>query len=337
MFRMSSLRPGARGWLAALCTLLMSVSTQAATRWSLAVHGGAGVIEKERLTPEKESAYREALRAALSAGEKILQGGGTSLDAVEAAVRALEDDPLFNAGRGAVFTAEGRNELDASIMDGGTLAAGAVAGVTRTKNPISLARAVMARSPHVMLARDGADAFSREHGLEQVEPEYFRTEERWQQFLLWQREQRAGVVDFHAWRFGTVGAVALDRQGNLAAATSTGGMTGKRWGRIGDSPVIGAGTYAANGVCAVSATGWGEFFIRASVARQIGDRIAWKRQSVQAATDATIAEVGRMGGDGGVIALDARGRVAFAMNSPGMYRGWVSEGGQPRTAIYAGD
>jgi beta-aspartyl-peptidase (threonine type) len=195
----------------------------------------------------------------------------------------------------------------------------------------------MERSPHVMLARDGADAFSRDHGLEQVEPEYFRTEERWQQFLTWQRERQAGIVDVRAWRFSTVGAVALDRQGNLAAATSTGGMTGKRWGRIGDSPVIGAGTYAANGICAVSATGWGEFFIRASVARQICDRIAWKRQSVQAAANATIGEVARLGGDGGVIAIDRRGRVAFALNSPGMYRGWVAEGCAAQTAIYANE
>lgn len=332
---MSSIGSGTRGRLAALLLAAMSVSAQADARWSLAVHGGAGVIEKQDLTSGKESVYRASLQAALQAGARILQSGGTSLDAVEAAVRALEDDPLFNAGKGAVFTAEGRNELDASIMDGRTLAAGAVAGVTRTRNPISLARAVMERSPHVMLARDGADAFSREHGLQQVEPEYFRTEERWQQFLGWQREQQAGVLDFRAYRFSTVGAVALDRQGNLAAATSTGGMTGKRWGRIGDSPVIGAGTYAANGSCAVSATGWGEFFIRASVARQICDRIAWKRQAVQAAADATMAEVGRMGGDGGVIALDRRGRTAFAMNSPGMYRGRVSEGGEPQTAIYA--
>jgi beta-aspartyl-peptidase (threonine type) len=185
-----------------------------------------------------------------------------------------------------------------------------------------------------MLARDGADAFSLAHGLEQVAPAYFRTDERWQQFEHWQREPQAAAPG-QQYRHGTVGAVALDQQGNLAAATSTGGMTGKRWGRIGDSPLIGAGTYAANGVCAVSATGWGEFFIRASVARQICDRIAWKRQSVQAAADATIAEVGRLGGDGGVIALDRRGRIAFAMNSPGMFRGWISAGATARIAIFA--
>src|SRR5689334_23194289 len=255
--------------------------------WALAIHGGAGVVERGDLTPAQESAYRASLDAALKAGGAVLAKGGSSLDSVEAVIRLLEDDPLFNAGRGAVFTADGRNELDASIMDGATLRAGAVAGVTRTRNPISLARAVMEKSPHVLLARDGADQFSVEQGLPQVTPDYFRTEERWQQLLDWRRDHAAELDPTHS--HGTVGAVAIDVRGHLAAGTSTGGMTGKRWGRIGDSPVIGAGTYAADQDCAVSATGSGEYFIRASAARQICDRIAWHGESVQSAASATIA------------------------------------------------
>ena len=301
--------------------------------WALAIHGGAGVIERGSLTAEREAAYRAALRAGLDAGSAVLKRGGSSLDAVEATIRVLEDDPLFNAGRGAVFTADGRNELDASIMDGGSRRAGAVAGVTRTRNPISLARVVMEKSPHVMLAREGADQFSVEQGLEQVDPSYFRTEQRWQQLLDWRRDN-AKLLDATHSR-GTVGAVALDSQGHLAAGTSTGGMTGKRWGRIGDSPVIGAGTYAADGTCAVSATGSGEFFIRASAARQVCDRIAWRKASVQSAADATIADIGALGGDGGLIAMDGSGRIAFAMNSSGMYRGWVSSAARAGTAIYS--
>lgn len=304
-----------------------------AAAWTLAIHGGAGVIERGSLGLEQERAYRAALLTALDAGASLLRRGGSSLDAVEAVVRVLEDDPLFNAGRGAVFTADGRNELDASIMDGATRRAGAVAGVTRTRNPISLARAVMEKSPHVMLAREGADQFSVDQGLAQVDPSWFRTELRWQQLLDWRRDNAAQLDPTHA--RGTVGAVALDSRGHLAAATSTGGMTGKRWGRIGDSPVIGAGTYAANGVCAVSATGSGEYFIRASAARQICDRISFKGSDVQSAADDTIADIGSLGGDGGLIAIDARGRIAFAMNSGGMYRGWVTSAAPPGTAIYA--
>jgi beta-aspartyl-peptidase (threonine type) len=301
--------------------------------WSLAIHGGAGVIERGDLTPQKEAAYRASLNAALAAGSKILAAGGSSLDAVEAAIRVLEDDPLFNAGRGAVFTADGRNELDASIMDGSTRKAGAVAGVTRTRNPISLARAVMEKSPHVMLAREGADQFSVEQGLPQVDPAYFRTEQRWQQLLDWRRDNAKLLDPTHS--RGTVGAVAIDVNGHVAAGTSTGGMTGKRWGRVGDSPVIGAGTYAADGNCAVSATGSGEYFIRASAARQICDRIAWGGQDVQGAAAATIADIGNIGGDGGVIAMDGSGKIAFAMNSSGMYRGWVTSAQPPATAIYS--
>jgi beta-aspartyl-peptidase (threonine type) len=303
--------------------------------WALAIHGGAGVIERGDLTPEKEVAYRAAMLTAMDAGSKVLRRGGSSLDAVEAVIRVLEDDPLFNAGRGAVFTADGHNELDASIMDGSTRKAGAVAGVTRTRNPISLARAVMEKSPHVMLAREGADQFSVEQGLPQVDPGYFRTEQRWQQLLDWRRDNAKLLDPTHS--RGTVGAVAIDVNGHLAAGTSTGGMTGKRWGRIGDSPVIGAGTYAADGNCAVSATGSGEYFIRTSAARQLCDRIAWHGDSVQVAASATIADIGAIGGDGGVIAMDGKGNIAFAMNSSGMYRGWVASGAPPATAIYSNE
>jgi L-asparaginase / beta-aspartyl-peptidase len=308
---------------------------EAGKRWALAIHGGAGVIERGDLGNSQEIAYRAALLAALDAGSTVLRQGRPSLDAVEAAIRVLEDDPLFNAGRGAVFTADGRNELDASIMDGATRKAGAVAGVTRTRNPISLARAVMEKSRHVMLAREGADEFSVEQGLMQVDPGYFRTEQRWQQLLDWRRDNARRLDPTHS--RGTVGAVAIDVHGHLAAGTSTGGMTGKRWGRVGDSPVIGAGTYAADGTCAVSATGSGEFFIRASAARQLCDRIAWRGDTVRAAADATIADIGAIGGDGGVIAMDGAGNIAFAMNSSGMYRGWVTGGVPAATAIYSNE
>jgi beta-aspartyl-peptidase (threonine type) len=301
--------------------------------WALAIHGGAGVIERGSLSLEQERAYRAAMLAAIEAGSAVLRGGGSSLDAVEAAIRLLEDDPLFNAGRGAVFTADGRNELDASIMDGRTRTAGAVAGVTRTRHPISLARAVMEKSPHVMLTREGADQFSVEQGLEQVDPAYFRTEQRWQQLLDWRRDNAEEPDPTHS--RGTVGAIAIDSGGHLAAGTSTGGMTGKRWARVGDSPVIGAGTYAADGNCAVSATGSGEFFIRASAARQVCDRIAWQRVSAQEAADAAIADIGSIGGDGGLIVMDGSGRIAFAMNTSGMYRAWVTSSVRAGTAIYS--
>ena len=303
--------------------------------WALAIHGGAGVAEKGDLTAEQEIVYRAGLGAALEAGSSVLRAGGSSLDAVEATIRMLEDDPSFNAGRGAVFTAEGRNELDASIMYGADRAAGAVAGVTRTKNPISLARAVMEHSPHVMLAREGADAFSKEQGLEQVDPAYFRTDERWKQLQEWRKGKHLSSID-RTHLFGTVGAVALDGRGPSLRGHLDGRphrqALGDAWG---DSPVIGAGTYAADGICAVSATGTGEYFIRASAARQACDRMAWRGEGVQAALDATIADIGSLGGDGGMIAMDATGRVAFSMNTSGMYRGWVSSQADAKTAIYA--
>jgi beta-aspartyl-peptidase (threonine type) len=303
-------------------------------RWTLAIHGGAGVIERGALTPEQDKAYRAGLDNALAAGSKILREGGSSMDAVEAAIRVLEDNPLFNAGRGAVFDAEGKNQLDAAIMDGATLRAGAVAGVSATKNPITLARTVMEHSRHVLLTGPGADQFAREQGVEQVDPSYFRTEKRWNEYLEWKRtNSTAGLDQTH--RFGTVGVVAMDARGHLAAGTSTGGLTGKRWGRIGDSPIIGAGTYAADGDCAVSATGTGEYFIRQSAARQVCDRIAWKKESVSAAAAATIESIGDLGGDGGLIAIDGHGHAAFAMNTEGMYRGLVTSTAPARTAIYA--
>ena len=327
------------GWIAFLPLLAASDSgpTAAAAvpgvRWALAIHGGAGVAARGKLTPEKEAAYRAGLSAALAAGSKVLSGGGPSVDAVEAAIRVLEDDPHFNAGRGAVFTAEGRIELDASIMDGRTRAAGAVAAVTRTRNPISLARAVMEKSPHVMLAGDGADVFSKKQGLEQVDPRYFWTKERWRQLEKW-RQKHASSAD-PTLAYGTVGAIAIDSRGHLAAGASTGGVTGKLPGRIGDTAVIGAGVYAVDGACAVSATGSGEFFIRSTAARQLCDRIVWKGQTVQVAADATIAEIGGLGGDGGLIAMDGEGTVAFSMNTIGMYRGRVTATEPPSTAIYA--
>lgn len=319
----------------ALCAASAPVMA-AESKWSLAVHGGSGVLDRSAMTPEKEKAYRAGLDAALEAGAKVLKSGGSSLDAVETVVRTLEDNPLFNAGKGAVFTAEGRNELDASIMDGATLKAGAVAGVTRTRNPISLARAVMEKSPHVMLAREGADQFSKEQGLEQVDPSYFRTEDRWKQLEVWRKDHHAVLDPTHL--FGTVGAVALDQSGHIAAATSTGGMTGKRWARVGDTPIIGAGTYARDGVCAVSATGSGEYFIRETAARQVCDRIAWKGEDVQTAADQTMASITKIGGDGGLIAMDGQGRPAFGMNDLGMYRGAISAAlPTPRTAIYTNE
>jgi len=315
---------------------LLGVPTPPERReWALAIHGGSGVIERGDLTPEMEADYRASLQAALAAGTEVLEDGGTSLDAVEATLRILEDDPLFNAGRGAVFDAEGRNQLDASIMDGKTLNAGAVAGVSSTKHPVTLARSVMENSRHVLLSGEGADQFAREQGIEQVDPSYFRTDHRWKQIEEWRKDNLSALALDPTHRFGTVGAVALDKDGNLAAATSTGGLTGKRWGRIGDSPIIGAGTYAANGKCAVSGTGTGEYFIRESAGRQVCDRIAWNGQTIAQAADDTIQSIGALGGDGGLIAMDAMGRIAFAMNTEGMYRGAASSEHPAEEAIYA--
>jgi beta-aspartyl-peptidase (threonine type) len=333
-----------------------ATAPEPAPRWSIVVHGGAGVIERASLTPELEAQYRAAMQRALTTGGGVLERGGSSLDAVVAVISEMEDDPLFNSGRGAVFGADGKNHLDASIMDGSTRAAGAVADITRTRHPIQLARAVMERSRHVMLIGDGAEAFARAQNLEEVEPSYFFTERRWQQLERELRnrnlpipERPAGAPpapraellypDDH--QFGTVGVVALDTHGNIAAGTSTGGTTAKQWGRVGDTPIIGAGTYAQNGVCGVSATGTGEFFIRVGVARDICARIEFNGESAQQAADAVIAEVGATtnasneAGDGGVIVLDGRGGYAWAMNTPGMYRAAQTAGGQPVIQIFA--
>ena len=332
--------------------------------WSIVIHGGAGTIERSKITPEKDAEIRAALDDALSAGAKILDGGGSALDAVTAVITRLENNPDFNAGKGAVFTWEETNEMDASIMDGRNRDAGAVAGVTATKNPILLARKVMTDSPHVMLSGKGADIFSREQGLEQVDPSYFATERRLRQIkALKAKKVSAANVDY---KFGTVGAAAMDRKGNMAAGTSTGGMTGKRWGRIGDSPIIGAGTYADNRSCAVSATGWGEYFIRLGIAQEICARIRLRflemlvearadtpkdkdgmpeyyihaseypfpQSEAQKIADDVIAELDGFKATGGIILTTPWGHTIYSFNTAGMYRGNASSEGAKSVAIY---
>lgn len=322
-------------------------------QWAIVLHGGAGVIERATMDPKTEAAYRASLKQAIEAGAKVLDQGGSSLDAIEASIHILEDDPLFNAGRGAVFTAEGKNELDAAIMDGATLKAGAVAGVTHTRHPISLARAVMDKSPHVMLIGAGADAFASSVGLEQVDPSFFFTERRWQALVKQLKKEGrpipprpAGVppepaspvsaiepADAH--KFGTVGVVALDRQGNIAAGTSTGGTTAKQWGRVGDSPIIGAGTYASNQSCAVSATGTGEYFIRLTVAREVCALVQYKGMKLQQAANEVIhRQLEALHGDGGIIAIAPDGQMAWSFNTPGMYRARLAEGGKVEIGVY---
>ncbi|HEY0627369.1 MAG TPA: isoaspartyl peptidase/L-asparaginase [Allosphingosinicella sp.] len=310
----------------------MTDAAQAQQReWKLVIHGGAGVIERKNLSPEKDKEIRAALDHSLATGSKVLAGGGSALDAVEATVRELEDNPNFNAGRGAVFTYQGTNELDAAIMDGRTRAAGAVTGATATKNPISLARAVMEKSPHVFLSREGADEFSRQQGLEQAPPEWFATPERRRQ-LEELKSKSLSYFDVDL-KYGTVGAVALDTQGHVAAATSTGGLTGKRWGRIGDSPIIGAGTYADDRACAISATGAGEYFIREGAAHEICARMRLAGESAQKAADVVMKEIGELGGTGGVIVVTPKGETVYSFNTPGMYRGMASAKGRS-VAIY---
>lgn len=299
--------------------------------WKLVIHGGAGVIERSLLSPAQERELRAGLDSALAAGSAVLARGGGALEAVEATAKVLEDDPSFNAGRGSVFTYQGTNEMDAAIMDGRNRDAGAVTGATATKNPISLARAIMEHSPHVFLSREGADQFSRDRGLEQAGPEWFATPERRRQ-LEEMKESEHHYFDEEL-KYGTVGAVAVDSNGHVAAATSTGGLTGKRWGRIGDSPLIGAGTYADDRSAAVSATGAGEYFIRAAVAHEICARIRHHGERARDAADAVIADVGALGGSGGVIVVTPQGETAWAFNTPGMYRGVADAGGR-RVAIY---
>jgi beta-aspartyl-peptidase (threonine type) len=308
---------------------------------TLVIHGGAGTILKKNLTAAQEQAYREALAHALDTGYLVLSNGGTSIHAVIAAITTLEDSPLFNAGKGAVFTYTGKNELDASIMDGSTLKAGAVAGVTTIKNPIKAAYTVMTESQHVMLAGRGAEAFAQEHGLELVDPSYFVDSARYQQYLNRRNAERtkdAASINDPEKTFGTVGAVALDKFGNIAAGTSTGGMSDKRYGRVGDSPIIGAGTYANNATCAVSSTGWGEFFIRLAVAHDISAMMEYAGLSLQSAVDSVILKkLPSLGGDGGVIALDREGNFAMTFNTEGMYRGYIRAEGQAKTFIYKDD
>jgi beta-aspartyl-peptidase (threonine type) len=312
--------------------------------WRLVIHGGAGVLERDRLTAEEDRAIRASLQCALEAGAAILAGGGRALDAVEASTRLLEDDPHFNAGRGSVFTYQGTIELDAAIMDGRDRAAGAVTGVTATKNPISLARAVMEHSPHVLLSREGADEFSRQQDLEQMPPEYFQIPERRRQLDEIRRRPSQDFFDLDV-KYGTVGAVALDMSGHVAAATSTGGLTGKRWGRIGDSPIIGAGTFADDRAGAVSATGSGEYFLRVGVAHEICARLRFRheqagqgrlpREEAQAVADAVMAEVGGLGGAGGIILVTPWGDGLTSFTTPGMYRGEASA--EARSVAIYGD
>lgn len=325
-------------------------------KWSIVVHGGAGVIERKSMSPETEAEYRAAMKTAIETGAAVLSRGGSSLDAVQATIQYLEDNPLFNAGRGAVFSSEGKNELDAAIMDGATLKAGAVAGITHTRHPIAAARAVMEQSSYVMIAGHGADDFAASKGLEQVPPSFFFTERRWDG-LVKQLQQEGKPVpprpagappapekpvsqieppDAH--KYGTVGVVALDRAGNIAAGTSTGGLQNKMPGRVGDSPIIGAGTYASNHSCAVSGTGTGEYFIRLTIAREICALVEYKHMKLQAAADQVIhQQLEGLHGDGGIIAIAPDGQAAWSFNTSGMYRARLAEGGQPTIAVYNGE
>jgi len=320
-----------------------AVSQQStAPKIALAIHGGAGTILRNSMTPETEAAYRAKLEEALRTGYAVLQDGGTSLDAVVATINVMEDSPLFNAGKGAVFTSEGTAELDASIMDGRTRNAGALAGVQHIRNPINLALRVMENSKHVMMVGAGAEAFAQEQGFEMVPNDYFYTDRRREQLIRAQQEEAGEMgavltpaLSPGADKFGTVGAVALDRDGNLAAGTSTGGMTNKRFGRVGDAPIIGAGTYADNATCAISATGHGEYFIRGVVAHDIAAMMAYGNRTLKEAADTVIMKkLGELGGTGGVIALDREGNIAMPFNTEGMYRGSINTDGNLVVEIY---
>lgn len=325
-------------------------------KFVLVIHGGAGTILKSQMSPEREKAYTDALNQALQAGYDILKKGGTALDAAEACVRLMEDNPLFNAGKGAVFTNEGKNELDAAIMDGKSLAAGAVAGVTTIKNPITAARAVMEKSPHVFMVGSGAEKFAVQQGIEIVDPSYFYTESRWNGLIQARQEDSLKQQLDHAdttrnaslgigelfysplgvvGKYGTVGAVALDRHGNLAAATSTGGMTNKRYGRVGDVPIIGSGTYADNNTVAISCTGWGEYFIRLVMAKTISDMMEYSKMPLKKAADEMVMKrLPALGGNGGLIAVDKDGNIAMPFCTEGMYRGFINHKEQKEIKIY---
>lgn len=317
-------------------------------KFVLVIHGGAGTILKSQMTPEKEKLYTQGLNDALNAGNEVLAKGGTALDAVVAAIKVLEDNPLFNAGKGAVFTNEEKNEMDAAIMDGKTLKAGSVASVTTIKNPITAARAVMDKSEHVMMVGKGAEKFAQQAGCTIVDPSYFFTQERWDALQKVKAEDSIKTLRDHDssktflkqpgnydYKYGTVGCVALDIYGNLAAGTSTGGMTNKKFGRVGDAPIIGAGTYANNNTCAISCTGWGEFYIRLVMAKSISDRMELAHQSLKDASDEMIMkQLGQLGGDGGMIAVDKDGNIAMPFNTEGMYRAYITSDGKKEIKIY---
>ena len=311
------------GLMGIIVFAILTGSKDESVEFSIAIHGGAGTITRKNMTPEKENAYRSKLKETLNVGYSILNKGGTSLDAVEATIRIMENSELFNAGKGAVFTNAGTNELDASIMDGRNLKAGAVARVKTVKNPISAARKVMEETWHVMLSGDGADKFAKEQGLDIVDPNYFYTQRRWDSLKKIQVEKH-----------GTVGCVALDKHGNLAAGTSTGGLTNKRWGRVGDSPIIGAGTYANNQTCAVSGTGQGEYFIRGNVAYDVSAIMEYKGKSVGEAAQNVIRKLSDKGGNGGIITMDSKGNISMPFNTAGMYRGFRKAGQAPEILIY---
>lgn len=321
-----------------------AIKKEPSEKFCIVIHGGAGTILKENMSDSLEAEYNSVLDLAVSKGYEILKNGGTSLDAVTQTIMILEDSPLFNAGKGAVFTNEGRNELDASIMDGKSKAAGSVASVTRVKNPITLARAIMEVSEHVMMVGPGAEKFAEQNGIELVDPSYFFTQKRWDGLQKAKEKEKLELdhtVALHYdplikdQKFGTVGCVALDKKGNIAAGTSTGGMTNKRYGRVGDAPIIGAGTYADNATCGVSATGWGEFFIRNVVAYDIAAQMQYKNVSLAAAAKETIQKkVPQMGGDGGIIAIDKDGNIVMEFNTAGMYRAAIDVNGKKTIGIY---
>lgn len=339
------------GWMPLYGSQVLTDTTtmipEAEKKVALAIHGGAGTIRKGNMTDQEEAAYRHKMEESLDAGYAVLESGGSALEAVMAAVKVMEDSPLFNAGKGSVFTSDGENEMDAAIMDGATKNAGAVAGITRVKNPITAAHAVMTSSPHVFMVGRGAEQFAEEQGLEMVDPSYFKVQKRYEQWLKIKETEKqqldhSAVLEmeledpyFKDRKFGTVGAVALDKDGNIAAATSTGGMTNKRYGRVGDVPVIGAGTYADNATCAVSATGHGEFFIRTVVAHEISAQMKYAGKSLtEAADDVVMKQLVDIKGEGGVIAIDQKGNIAMPFNSEGMYRGYIREKGEGKTFIY---
>ncbi len=307
-------------------------NSYAQNKYGLVIHGGAGSILKDKIPPEAAAEYSAKLLESLEVGYKILEEGGSALDAVVAAINILEDSPLFNAGKGAVLTEKGVAELDASIMDGKTLMAGSVAGVRHVKNPITLAKLVMEKSPHVMMIGGGAEEFGSQFDIEMVDTSYFITSERWEQYLKMKKDREEKSKEE---KHGTVGCVALDKNGNLAAGTSTGGMMLKKFGRVGDSPIIGAGTYANNNTCAVSGTGWGEYFIRLGVARDVSSLIEYKNYSLsEAADEVIIRKLPALGGEGGIIAIDKNGNVAMPFNTGGMFRGFHINGEEPVVKLF---